>query len=65
MASEAGGLDTEPAWWPIGADENLVRECNCEYCKELSDALDEWRQGEHPDGEHAALNAFGERGEEQ
>lgn len=48
----------EPGWWPAGADEALVRDCNCEYCGELVDALEEWHDGVAPDGEHAALQAF-------
>lgn len=51
-------LQPQPDWWPDGAAEALVRDCNCEYCGELIDALEEWRNGVAPDGEHVALKAF-------
>jgi len=47
-----------PDWWPDGVDEDLVRECNCEHCHEMADALDEWRNGIAPDGQHASLDSF-------
>jgi hypothetical protein len=27
-------------WWPDGADERLVRQCNCETCMALIDRLE-------------------------
>lgn len=52
--------DSEPDFWPDGADEQLVRECNCERCHALVEALEDYRDGIAPDGEHAALTAFEE-----
>lgn len=63
MPSDGVGIRTgppepEPAWWPDGTDEGLVRDCNCEYCAELVDRLDRHQAGQAPDGEHASLTAF-------
>lgn len=30
-----------PSWWPRGADEQLVRECNCEACNDLIERLED------------------------
>ena len=51
---------TYPDWWPDGCDEDLVRECNCEQCELMVDALEDWRAGIAPDGEHATLDSFAE-----
>lgn len=50
--------DEMPQWWPRGCDEELVRECNCDYCHKLADALDEYRSGIAVDGENQTLAAF-------
>lgn len=47
-----------PDWWPPGCDEALVRDCNCDSCAELIEALEEYRLEQSEDGEHAPLNAF-------
>jgi len=49
---------TMPEFWPRGADESYVRECNCEWCAQLVDALEDWREGVAVDGEHATLESF-------
>lgn len=48
----------EPPWWPNGADEQLVKECNCQYCDDLIDALAQEREGIAVDGEHMSLQAI-------
>lgn len=53
----------EPGWWPDGADEALVRDCNCDRCGALVEALEDHRQGVAVDGEHATLSAYSEGGE--
>lgn len=55
-------MQTEPPWWPTGADESLVRECNCRYCAKLIDALEQERYGVAIDGEHEALTAYTDGG---
>jgi hypothetical protein len=45
-----------PHWWPRGCDEQLVRECNCQFCADLADALDDYREG-RVDG-NATLDRF-------
>jgi hypothetical protein len=50
-----GGM---PPWWPAGADVEIVRDCGCNYCDELIDALEQEREGVAVDGEHASLAAF-------
>lgn len=48
--------ERKPNWWPSGADEQLVRECNCEHCRELIERLeDEYHAVE--DGQ-PSLSAF-------
>lgn len=37
---------SDEAWWPAGADEQLVRECNCEFCNKLIARLDGERTGQ-------------------
>lgn len=49
--------EPEPPWWPNGADEQLVRECNCEYCAELIGAIEQEREGVAIDGENMSLAA--------
>ena len=31
------------SWWPSGASERLVRECNCGYCTDLIEQLEHER----------------------
>lgn len=52
-----------PPWWPPGADEQLVRDCGCERCRALIDALERERSGVAVDGEHASLAAYADGGE--
>jgi len=52
-------------WWPTGASEQLVRECNCEYCTRLADKLDaerNARDGDEPatDDGDMSLHAYAE-----
>jgi len=49
---------TNPDWWPTGVSEEIVRDCNCDYCSELADALDDWRADKSVDGEHKAITSF-------
>lgn len=49
---------TYPDWWPAGCDESLVRSCNCDHCGEMIDALEDYRQGQAPDGENKTLEAY-------
>ena len=53
-------MTDKPEWWPAGVDESKVRECNCPNCKAMIDALEDYRNGISPDGEHKHLEAFGE-----
>jgi len=36
-------------WWPNGATERVVRECNCKWCTALAAKLDEQRAIERGD----------------
>lgn len=47
-----------PEWWPDGCDEQLVRECNCETCQEMIERLEQYKEEQSTDGEHAPLTAF-------
>jgi len=50
----------EPPWWPNGADEQIVEQCNCKYCDDLIDALEQERDdGVSVDGKHMSLQAVG------
>lgn len=51
-------LDPEPDWWPSGADPDLVDECNCDYCNDLIDRLETWREGRVPGDEKQATLKF-------
>jgi hypothetical protein len=44
MTKPSSGEDL-PHWWPAGCAEQKVRECNCQYCHDLADALNEYRDG--------------------
>jgi len=48
----------KPDWWPAGADEQYARECNCDYCAELIEALEQHRDGIAIDGENQPLDRF-------
>lgn len=50
--------DAIPQWWPRGADEQLVRECNCDHCALLAEKLEEHRAGIAPDGETRTIDNF-------
>lgn len=45
-----------PRWWPTGADEQIARDCNCDYCAELIEALEEYRRARET--ENQTLRAF-------
>ena len=52
-------------YWPAGASERLVRECNCGYCSQLIEQLDHDRaaeQGDTPatDDGDMSLHAYAE-----
>lgn len=47
-----------PEWWPDGADEQLVRECSCDWCNALIKDLEKYRKEKSQDGEHAPLDVF-------
>jgi hypothetical protein len=38
----------EYEWWPDGAAETYVRECNCEFCGELIERLEHERTDGQP-----------------
>lgn len=53
------------AWWPDGARESLVRECDCDWCNDLIARLEHERdaeQGNAPatEGGDLSLEAFAE-----
>ena len=47
-----------PPFWPRGADEALVRECNCDWCAALVAALEDYRDGVAVTGEDQTLAAY-------
>jgi len=53
-------MTEKPEWWPAGCREDYVKECNCQRCANMLEALDQWREGKTPDGEHRRLGAFGD-----
>jgi len=57
--------EIDRAWWPPGADEQLVRECDCDWCNKLIAKLEQERaaeQGDAPatEGGDLSLHAFTE-----
>lgn len=49
---------SKPQWWPNGADETKVRDCNCDYCTELIEALEQHQNGVAVTGEDATLSRY-------
>lgn len=64
LTPKNGPPNPEPDWWPAGADEAVVRDCNCDYCAELVDALEDFEMGLSPDGQHQAITAFAGGGDD-
>ena len=59
------GDEIHRPWWPPGASEQLVRECNCDTCAELIERLEHERaaaEGDTPatDDGDLSLEAFAE-----
>ena len=64
MSDDLDGEINRP-YWPAGASERLVRECNCGYCSQLIEQLDHDRaaeQGDTPatDDGDMSLHAYAE-----
>ena len=51
---EADMLD----FWQTGADEGIVRDCNCDACQERIRLLEDFRDGVSVDGNHQTISAF-------
>ena len=65
MSEQSEGGTPDYSWWPVGASEQLVRGCNCDYCARLADKLDaerSARDGEEPttDDGDMSLHAYAE-----
>jgi hypothetical protein len=65
MDGKTNGTVPEYSWWPDGARESYVRDCDCDWCDELEAELNRQRaaaSGEEPatDDGDASLAAFTE-----